>query len=392
VPALMKLFVEYAASRPEIAGNKLRLALLSGDWIPLSLPGEIRALAPKVEIISLGGATEASIWSILFPVQNVDPAWKSIPYGRPMVNQDFQVLDKALDACPTWVIGELYIGGTGLAKGYWRNPEKTAASFVTHPRTGEKLYRTGDLGRWLPDGNIEFLGREDFQVKIQGLRIELEEIETVMLQYPCVSAAVVTARGERDGPKRLIAWFVSKSHAPSANELRDFLLAKLPDYMVPLAFVALDALPLTPNGKIDRSALPEPEFFKTAETSVAPRTPLEHRLAGIWKQVLGLESVAVHDDFIALGGDSLRGLRIVNQLRELLGEHISPVIIFEASTIATLAERLEKIYPNKTALLCGSQVDEGPNENDLSKTHPRLNAIPVASREMRRVKRPVLPG
>jgi len=350
VPALMKLFVDFAGSHPEAAKNKLRLAWLSGDWIPLNLPEQIRAVAPEAELISLGGATEASIWSILFPIQSVDPAWKSIPYGAAMVNQTFHVLDKALNDCPTWSIGELYIGGIGLAKGYWKNPEKTAASFITHPRTGQRLYRTGDLGRWWPDGNIEFLGRTDFQVKIQGLRIELEEIETVLLQHPSVSEAVVASHGERDGPKRLIAYFVSK-YAPWPSELRDFLLTKLPKYMVPAAFVPLDALPLTPNGKIDRSALPEPDFFNAAERRAMPQTPLEKELAAIWMQVLGLDRVALHDDFIALGGDSLGGLRVVNCVRELLGERLSPAIIFEAPTIASLAERLEKDYSIKTILL-----------------------------------------
>ena len=162
VPALMKMHVEYEATHFETLGNNLRLVLLSGDWIPLTLPEQIRAVAPKAEIISLGGATEVSIWSILFPVENMDPAWKSIPYGRAMVNQTFHVLDRVLEDCPAWVTGSLYIGGIGLAKGYWSDPEKTAASFITHPGTGERLYRTGDLGRLLPDGNIEFLGPRGF--------------------------------------------------------------------------------------------------------------------------------------------------------------------------------------------------------------------------------------
>ncbi|HWB57839.1 MAG TPA: amino acid adenylation domain-containing protein, partial [Chthoniobacteraceae bacterium] len=394
VPALMKILTDYAEQHPGTDAGKLRLVLLSGDWIPLTLPAQIHAFAPGAEIISMGGATEASIWSILFPVREVDPAWKSIPYGRAMTNQTFRVLDKALEDCPAWVTGDLYIGGIGLAKGYWNDPVKTAASFITHPRTGERLYRTGDLGRFLPDGNIEFLGRQDFQVKIQGLRIELEEIETVLLQHPAISAAVVAARGERDGPKRLIAWFVSKNGAPSQQELRDFLLAKLPDYMVPLAFVALDSLPLTANGKVDRSVLPEPDFSKIngPSDSIPPRTPLEEKIADIWKQTLHIEQIGVHDDFIALGGDSLRGLRLVNQLRELLGEPVSPVIIFEAPTIAALAERLEKTYPNKTARLCGHSPDDAPTEPEIPGTHPRLASIPVASREMRRVKRSALHG
>ena len=152
---------------------------------------------PDARVISLGGATEASIWSIFYPIQDVDPSWTSIPYGKPLTNQRFHVLDPELEPRPVWVPGDLYIGGIGLARGYWRDPEKTRASFVEHPRTGEALYRTGDLGRYLPDGNIEFLGREDDQVKIQGFRIELGEIEASLEKLPEVRTAVVTTAGSR---------------------------------------------------------------------------------------------------------------------------------------------------------------------------------------------------
>ncbi|HBL28881.1 MAG TPA: non-ribosomal peptide synthetase, partial [Acidobacteria bacterium] len=174
-PALLEMLVEHAATRGERLPASLRLVLLSGDWIPVSLPGRLRTLAPGAAVVSLGGATEASIWSILYPIAAVDPAWRSIPYGRPMDNQGFHVLNRALAPCPVWVPGDLYISGTGLARGYWRDPAKTAASFFLHPGTGERLYRTGDLGRYLPGGDIEFLGRDDLQVKIQGFRIELGE-------------------------------------------------------------------------------------------------------------------------------------------------------------------------------------------------------------------------
>ena len=172
-PALMELLVEYLSGRPGVSLHSLRLVLLSGDWIPVSLPDRLKALSKDVRVISLGGATEASIWSILYPIETVDPNRKSISYGRPMMNQSFHVLDEALEPRPLWVPGHLFIGGIGLAKGYWRDEEKSGANFIYHPRTGERLYKTGDLGRYLPDGNIEFLGREDFQVKIQGYRVEL---------------------------------------------------------------------------------------------------------------------------------------------------------------------------------------------------------------------------
>jgi len=206
VPALMQLFTEFASSRREIVGDSLRLVLMSGDWIPISLPEQIRRVMPRGEIVSLGGATEASIWSILYPIREVDPAWTSVPYGRPMLNQTFQVLHPNLAPCPDGVAGELYIGGVGLARGYWKDPEKTAAQFVTHPHTGERLYRTGDLGRHRPDVEIEFLGREDFQVKIHGFRIELGEVEAPLAAHPDVRRAVIVAKGTVATGRHLVAY------------------------------------------------------------------------------------------------------------------------------------------------------------------------------------------
>jgi amino acid adenylation domain-containing protein len=208
VPALMSMLVEVAGGRPECAPRSLRVVLLSGDWIPLALPDQIRRSMPDVDVISLGGATEASIWSIAYRIDEIDPEWKSVPYGRPLANQYFHVLDERLDHRPVWVPGQLFIGGIGLAKGYWRDEESTRTRFFTHPRTGERLYRTGDLGRYLPDGNLEFLGREDFQVKIRGHRIELGEIETVLNQHPAIRESVCTVIGEERGNERLVAYVV----------------------------------------------------------------------------------------------------------------------------------------------------------------------------------------
>ncbi|WP_250126451.1 non-ribosomal peptide synthetase [Chroococcidiopsis sp. CCMEE 29] len=220
VPALMQMLVNYTAGHCERLPQSLRLVLLSGDWLPVSLPEQIRALCPDVQVVSLGGATEASIWSILYPIEQVDPTWRSIPYGRPMANQYFYVLNAALEPCPIWVPGQLYIGGIGLALGYWRDEEKTNASFMIHPRTQERLYKTGDLGRYLPDGNIEFLGREDFQVKVNGYRIELGEIEVALQQHPAVREAIVTAVGESLENRQLVAYVVPTSReAPSLFEI-----------------------------------------------------------------------------------------------------------------------------------------------------------------------------
>ncbi|GCE51337.1 non-ribosomal peptide synthase protein (TIGR01720 family)/amino acid adenylation domain-containing protein [Thermosporothrix hazakensis] len=213
VPALMSMLVEYAQGSAYSLPQTIRLVLLSGDWIPLSLPEQITALFSEASVISLGGATEASIWSIYYPITSIQPEWKSIPYGKPLTNQQFYVFNKAFELCPTWVPGQLYIGGHGLAQGYWRDSQKTHASFIRHPVTGERLYKTGDLGRYLPDGNIEFLGREDFQVKVGGYRIEPGEIEAALVQLPEIDSAIVTAVGEQFEHKRLLAYVIPAQQA-----------------------------------------------------------------------------------------------------------------------------------------------------------------------------------
>nr|VFJ59089.1 MAG: amino acid adenylation domain-containing protein [Candidatus Kentron sp. DK] len=218
VPALMQLLVNHLESRVEPAPESMRLVMMSGDWIPLELPERIRSLWPSVEIVGLGGATEASIWSNFYPIENIDPAWKSVPYGKPLTNQFFQVLDSNLEPQPVWVPGDLYIGGIGLAKGYWNDPVKTKERFITHPRTGERLYKTGDLGRYFPDGNLEFLGRTDFQVKIRGHRIELGEIEAVLAEHPSVREVVVTALGDERNLQSIAAYIVPAETEQPVNE------------------------------------------------------------------------------------------------------------------------------------------------------------------------------
>lgn len=213
VPAQLQMLDDYlASSAAELP--KLRLALASGDWIPVSLPDRIRSRVPGLKVVSLGGATEASIWSIFYPIEETNPLWRSVPYGKPLANQRFHVLSPSFADCPDWVPGELYIGGTGVAVGYLYDEKRSAERFIVHPRTGERLYRTGDLGRYLPDGNIEFLGREDFQVKIRGHRIELAEIEAALATHPGVAAAAVLADGERLD-RRLVAFC---EIAPRARE------------------------------------------------------------------------------------------------------------------------------------------------------------------------------
>jgi amino acid adenylation domain-containing protein len=208
VPAMMEMLVDYAESHSVALPESLRLAIMGGDWLPVSLPNRLKSLVPGIEILSIGGPTETTIWNIGYLIEKIDPNWKSIPYGQPMANAKYYILNEALEDCPVWVPGEMYCAGVQLAKGYWRDSEKTSAKFITHPRTGEHLYRTGDLGRYLPDGNIEFLGRVDFQIKIRGYRIEAGEIEAALNQHPAVRSAVITAVGEEHHKQRLVAYIV----------------------------------------------------------------------------------------------------------------------------------------------------------------------------------------
>jgi acyl-CoA synthetase (AMP-forming)/AMP-acid ligase II/acyl carrier protein len=320
--------------------------LMSGDWIPVGLPARIRALGARTALISLGGATEASIWSVLFPIGEVDPEWKSIPYGRPMANQTFQVLDERLEPCPDWVAGELCIGGAGLARGYWKDEERTRGSFVIHPRTGERLYRTGDLGRWRPDGNLELLGRVDLQVKIQGYRVELGEVEAALARHPAVRDAVVTAVGEAKGHKRLVAWWVAREthrRAVEPAELRAWLESRLPDYMVPHLYVPLESLPLTANGKVDRKSLPAPEppRRRREDHSPEPRTPTEQRMAHLWETVLETSGIGLRDDLFALGGDSMLALRLLAEIEKDFGCRLPLAALFQEATVERLAALVE---------------------------------------------------
>ena len=339
VPALMEMLIDHVAGRAEQLPAALRLVLLSGDWIPVTLPGRLREVQPAAELISLGGATEASIWSIAYPVGEVDRGWKSIPYGRPLTNQAFHVLDERLADCPDWVTGQLFIAGVGLALGYLHDPQKTAASFLHRPRTGERIYRTGDLGRYLPSGDLEILGREDLQVKIQGYRIELGEVEAALLAQPEVRAAAAVAVGEARASKRLVGYVVPAAERPGLlEELREALAARLPPYMVPAHLVLLPELPLSANGKVDRAALARPQAEERAgREHVPPRSGLESLLAEIWSAALGVPSVGARDHFFELGGQSLLAVRTMNEIRRRTGRDLPLSALFEAPTVEQLA-------------------------------------------------------
>ncbi len=342
VPALMQLLVD-AAQAGGIVLPSLRTVMLSGDWIPVALPQQIRQVAPNARIISLGGATEASIWSIHFPIERDDPDWISIPYGRPLANQSWHVLDDNGQDAPTWVTGHLHIGGIGLALGYWQDKAKTDAAFVTHPRSGERLYRTGDLGRYLPDGNIEFLGRSDFQVKIQGFRVELGEIEQALAAHPEVRAATVIATGAAAG-KQLHAFILPQAGAvnlaPAA--VQEFLRGKLPRYMVPNQVTLLEQFPLTANGKVDRQALAKLGALSHTpqQGSSAAATAMEKELLAIWEEVLELHPLGIRDDFFELGGQSFAAVRVMTRIAKQFGCRLPLSELLEGRTVSHLARRL----------------------------------------------------
>ncbi|CAM5281508.1 non-ribosomal peptide synthetase [Streptomyces spiroverticillatus] len=363
VPALMQLFVEEAEATG-LEFPSLRTVLLSGDWIPVGLPDRLRAVAPNARVISLGGATEASIWSICHPVDRTDPQWTSIPYGKPLANQSWYVRDSVGREVPDWVTGQLYIGGAGIALGYLGDAEKTASAFVRHPDTGERLYRTGDLGRRLPDGDIEFLGRMDFQVKIQGFRVEPGEIEHALAGLPDVGQAAVVAR-TTDSGKQLAAYVTAKEGRPVPDPaaVRAALAEQLVGYMVPSHVAVLDALPLTSNGKVDRKALElrSPAQAGGARLPAAPRTATERLLLEIWQSVLGLAPLGVHDDFFDLGGQSFTALRVIGQIARRQGRRVPLGTLLEHSTIAALADWLDTRPADWTPLVRLRSTDNDAN-------------------------------
>ncbi|WP_424211337.1 non-ribosomal peptide synthetase [Streptomyces sp. BI20] len=356
VPVLMELLVGEAETRERRGGGRalesLRLSVLSGDWIPLTLPDRLRAQSPRIAVVGSGGPTETICWSLFQPIDAVDPTWTSIPYGRPITNQRYYVVDAAGHERPLGVVGEMAVASdVGLALGYWGDPERTAARFTHLPETGERAYLTGDLGRYLPDGAIEILGRDDFQVKVQGHRIELGEIEAVLRRDPRVSAAVVVAPTSAHGVRRLHAFVVAEDPAagPQAGPAISARLAEvLPAYMVPAALTVLDAFPLTRNGKVDRLGLAaeagrQPQAPTGPAADVDPagsEDPLALVLCAAVGDILGLDAVTPTDNFFSLGGDSLSGTRLAGLLRELLGVPVPVKTVFRTPVIVELAARI----------------------------------------------------
>lgn len=348
VPTHLQALLNSCRNPSQIIARRL---VLGGEPLSWNLVEKVQALAPDCTILNHYGPTEATVGVLTYQVENGRNYYHSatVPLGRPLPNTQIFVLDEHLLPAPIGVPGELYIGGTNLTRGYLNHPDLTKEKFIPNPFeevAGERLYKTGDLVRYLSDGNIEFLGRIDHQVKIRGFRIELGEIETALRQHPAVRETVVIALEDERDERRLVAYVVPDQKQTSTNsELISFLQKLLPDYMMPSCFVMLDALPLMLNGKLDRCALPAPDWRcpKLEASFIAPRTPEEKLLADIWAEVLGVERVGVQNNFFELGGDSILSIQIVARAKGA-GLFLTPMQLFQHQTIAELTAVANKTY------------------------------------------------
>ncbi|HEU5414840.1 MAG TPA: amino acid adenylation domain-containing protein, partial [Candidatus Angelobacter sp.] len=339
VPSMLHAFLEHRDAR---SCSSLRNIICSGEALPPAVARRCRDLLPTAELHNLYGPTEAAVdvtaWT--YPAQAATEA--TIPIGRPIANTQMYILDSKMQPVPAGVIGELYIGGIQVGRGYLNRDELTRERFVKDPfasKAGTRMYRTGDLGRWLEDGNIEYLGRNDFQVKVRGFRIELGEIESRLLEHDGVQEAVVVAREDRPGEQQLVAYYVGRAHPkPDVEELRRHLSARLPEYMVPAAYVSLEKLPLTSNGKLDRKALPAADASAYLTRGYeAPLGEAESTIASIWADVLKLERIGRNDNFFELGGHSLLAVTVIERMREA-GLTLDVRALFASPTLKGLAE------------------------------------------------------
>ncbi|QRN95172.1 non-ribosomal peptide synthase/polyketide synthase [Archangium violaceum] len=332
----------------------VRQLLTGGDVV--SAPHVRRVLGElKVPVTACYGPTESTLFTSCWRMEEEGQEGAVVPIGRPIGNTQVYVLDEHMRPVAVGVRGELYVGGDGLARGYLANPEQTAEKFVPNPfstKEGERLYRTGDVVRWRGDGVLEFLGRQDTQVKVRGFRIELAEVEGALLEHPWVKEAVVVARGEGAQGKRLVGYVVGKEEGwPGVEGLREHMKKRVPEYMVPSAYMKLEAMPLTSNGKVDRKALPALEAVLPEREYVAPRNEVERLVAGAWEQVLGVERVGARDNFFELGGHSLLATQAVSRLRNTLRANVALKDLFDAPTVEELAVRLRSAAQVDLSLL-----------------------------------------
>jgi len=364
-PAALEFLLPFLAADTPVSA--LRLVMLSGDFIPLGLVDRARSLFPNARLVSLGGATECAIWSNWFPLETMSADSPAVPYGRPIQNCRYYVLDEYRDPVPIGVVGELYIAGECLAQGYLNQPELTAARFLPDPfstSAGARIYRTGDLVRHLDDGVLEILGRMDSQVKIRGFRVELAEVEAALNALPEILRAVCVAdRIDASQQVALIAYAVLRAgRRTSESNIKRMLSLKVPYFMIPARVVFLAAMPLSPNGKVDRKALPAPTDDNPPDDFVPPQSPTERRIAEIWQRILNRSPVGATDDFFALGGHSLLAVRLFDELHRVYGANLTVGTLLTAPTVRALAASVDetRANPSKEAPLTGAvplQID-----------------------------------
>lgn len=382
LPSLYALILQQA--KPEQL-NSLRTVIVAGEACPPELVQHHSQLQSEASLFNEYGPTEATVWSSVYHCHFPETATQ-VSIGRPIANTQIYLLDSYLHPVPIGVPGEIYISGEGIARGYLNQPAITSEKFIPHPfsqKPGMRLYKTGDLARYLSDGNIEFLGRIDNQVKIRGFRIELGEIEALLNHHPGVQETVVIAREDVPGNKRLVAYVVPQpKSATTVNELRNFVKEKLPDFMVPSAVVLLKELPLSPNGKVDRKALPAPEQVRSDLIGefVPPRTPVEEMLAQIWAEVLKVEKIGIYDNFFELGGHSLLTTQLLAKVKEAFNLDVSLRSLLEKPTVAGLAENIVQVCqteaPSPTLNIKAEIVlDQTIYPQTVGKFVPEPNAI-----------------
>jgi|SRR5690554_833401 len=364
VPALMEMTLEYLRREATDVLASVRLVLLSGDWIAPTLAQQLLQWS-AITVVALGGATEASIWSNYYDLKAIPDGWISVPYGVPLTNQSMFVLDESMQDCPDWVIGDLYIGGKGLADEYLNDVKKTETSFIFHPQTQQRLYRTGDLAR-IRDGFIEFIGRRDFQVKVRGFRVELGEIEAQLTSIEYIEKAVVIMVGEGSNQQQLVGFYVSNSTDDDLDtEIKRHLVDTLPHYMVPRVLLSLEAIPLSSNGKIDRKKLLSlfakqgKNEHSEANAPVLPKTKIEKELFSLWKHLLPETQFGVSDNFFEIGGNSLIAVRLTNDIEDQFGIKLPLSVFFQHSSVIELAHELEKLSVDSKNVASLNIEDQG---------------------------------
>ena len=346
--------------------QSLRLLTVGGDTVlPETVAMWQQLVGNRITCLNAYGPTEASVTAIIYDVQNFSSEkTNTVLIGRPVANTEIYILDSNLQAVPMGVKGELYIGGERLARGYLNRPELTQEKFIAHPFNNPKsqiknpkLYKTGDLARYLPDGNIEFIGRIDDVVKIRGFRVALGEIESLLIQHPDVICQVVILREDQPGHKQLVAYVVTDNPSLTQNELQSFLKQKLPNYMIPTAFVMMEGLPVTTNGKVDRRALPAPSQEINLSNFVLPNTPTQKLIADIWRSVLVTTQLGIHNNFFDIGGNSLRAMQVMSLLTETLQIDLPLRYLFENPTVAELAAGFDSLLTSQTNTITTSNLD-----------------------------------